>query len=364
MSDRLHVATRKGLFFLERGSSGWNIHRTAFLGDPVSMTLSDPRDGTLYAALNLGHFGSKLHRSADGGETWEEIGVPVYPKAEGAEESASGKAPALKQIWALAAGGNDRPGVIWAGTIPGGLFVSEDRGKSWELVRSLWDRPEREAWMGGGYDHAGIHSVCVDPRDSQRLMVGVSVGGVWTSGDGGDTWGLSAKGMRAAYMPPDQAHSENMQDPHIIVQCAGAPDTFWCQHHNGVFRSTDGGKTWTELEVPPSSFGFSVAVHPQDPDTAWFVPAVKDECRIPVDAQVVVARTRDGGTSFEVLREGLPQVHAYDLVYRHALDVDGTGDRLAMGSTTGSVWITEDQGDSWHAVSHHLPPVYSVRFPK
>jgi len=216
--------------------------------------------------------------------------------------------------------------------------------------------------MGGGDDQAGIHSVCVDPRNSRRILVGVSVGGVWVTEDGGASWNLSAKGMRAAYMPPERAFDENMQDPHLIVQCPGAPDVYWCQHHNGVFRSADGGKSWEELEVPPSSFGFAVAVHPNLPDTAWLVPAVKDECRIPVDGKVVVARTRDGGKSFEVVREGLPQVHAYDLVFRHALDVDGTGDRLAMGSTTGSVWISEDQGDSWQAVSHHLPPVYSVRF--
>jgi hypothetical protein len=132
-----------------------------------------------------------------------------------------------------------------------------------------------------------------------------------------------------------------------------------------VFRSTDGGAAWTEVTtVKPSVFGFGVAVHPRDPDTAWFVPAVKDECRIPVDGKMVAARTRDGGKTFTVLREGLPQDHAYDLVYRHALDVDDTGDRLAMGSTTGALWISENQGDSWQAVSVHLPPVYSVRFEK
>jgi hypothetical protein len=362
MSDRLHLATRKGLFLLERGHSGWTIASTSFLGDPVTLSLSDGRDNTLYAALNLGHFGAKLQRSSDGGSTWEEVAVPVYPKAEGPAKEEEKKAPSLKQIWALAAGGKDEPGCLWAGTIPGGLFSSKNRGESWELVRPLWDRPEREAWMGGGYDEAGIHSVCVDPRDSRRILVGVSVGGVWVTEDGGKSWALSAKGMRAAYIPPERALDENMQDPHLVVQCAGAPDVYWCQHHNGVFRSVDGARTWEELEVPPSSFGFAVAVHPKEPETAWLVPAVKDECRIPVDGKVVVARTRDGGKSFQVMREGLPQVHAYDLVFRHALDVDDTGERLAMGSTTGSVWVSEDQGDSWQTVSHHLPPVYSVRF--
>ena len=116
------------------------------------------------------------------------------------------------------------------------------------------------------------------------------------------------------------------------------------------------------LVVWAVDFGFAVAAHPEDASTAWFVPAVKDECRVPVDGRVVVARTNDGGRSFDVLREGLPQEHAYDLVYRHALDVDERGRRLAMGSTTGGLWISENAGDSWDLFSAHLPPIYQVRF--
>jgi hypothetical protein len=168
--------------------------------------------------------------------------------------------------------------------------------------------------------------------------------------------------MFAAFMPPERREDPNIQDPHRVVRCPGAPDHLWAQHHNGVFRSTDGAASWQEVKVPPSSFGFATAVHPGDPNTAWFVPAIADQKRIPVDGKVVVARTRDGGASFDLLREGLPQDHAYDLTFRHALDIDRTGDRLAFGSTTGSLWVTDDQGDRWSPVSHHLPPVYVVRF--
>jgi hypothetical protein len=116
------------------------------------------------------------------------------------------------------------------------------------------------------------------------------------------------------------------------------------------------------MTAKPSSFGFAVAVHPQDPGTAWFVPGISDERRIPPSGELVVTRTRDGGQSFAVLRNGLPQQHAYDIVFRHGLDLDETGDRLAFGSTTGGMWVSEDQGDSWQCVSHNLPPVYCVRF--
>ena len=353
MSDRLHVATRKGLFIFEPSGGGWRPVSTYFLGEPVTMILPDARDGVLYAALNLGHFGVKLHRSPDGGTTWETCAVPAYPKSD------DEKSPALKQIWCLEAGGKSEPGVIWAGTIPGGLFRSGNKGTSWEMVASLWERPEREQWMGGGYDHPGIHSLVVD---GNRLGAGVSVGGYWRSEDGGASWTLGGKGMYAEYMPPERRDDPAIQDPHRLVASPSSPDVLWCQHHNGAFRSTDGGKTFAEVHPLPSKFGFAVAVHPKDPDTAWYVPAVKDECRVPVDGKIVVSRTRDGGKRFEVLSKGLPQEHAYDLVYRHALDVDSTGTRLAMGSTTGSLWATEDAGDSWRTVNAHLPPVYCVRF--
>jgi hypothetical protein len=169
--------------------------------------------------------------------------------------------------------------------------------------------------------------------------------------------------MWAAYMPPDRRDDPLIQDPHRVVRCDGAPDCLWAQHHNGIFRTTDDAASWREVtDVPPSSFGFAVAVHPDDPETAWFVPAVKDETRVPVDGRLVVTRTRDGGRSFDVLSRGLPQQHAYDIVYRHALDVDRRGESLAFGSTTGSLYLSDDQGDTWRAVSEHLPPVYCVRF--
>src|SRR5918999_4667407 len=86
MADRLHVATRKGLFTVDRSGAGWRVTRSAFLGDPVSIVV-DAGGGRLYAALGLGHFGVKLHRSADGGETWEECAAPAYPpKPEGLED--------------------------------------------------------------------------------------------------------------------------------------------------------------------------------------------------------------------------------------------------------------------------------------
>jgi hypothetical protein len=353
-TDRGWVATRKGLFELRRDSGGWQVHRSSFLGEPVTMLLPPDAQGRMLAALNLGHFGVKLHASHDAGATWHEVATPTFPEQPA---DATGAPWKLVLVWCLERVGDE----VWAGTIPGGLFRSRDFGASWQLVSTLWHRKERLDWMGGGYEHPGIHSICPHPGDASQVLLGVSTGGVWVTPDSGIDWRVSATGMVADFMPPELAHEPNAQDVHRVQRCAAQPQVLWCQHHGGIWRSTDNAASWHEVKAPLSSFGFAVAVHPTEPDTAWFVPAVKDEKRVPVDGALVVNRTRNGGRSFETLRTGLPQQHAYDLVYRHGLDVGADGRTLLMGSTTGNLWASGDAGDSWQAVSAHLPPVAAVR---
>ena len=129
-----------------------------------------------------------------------------------------------------------------------------------------------------------------------------------------------------------------------------------------IYRSTDAGAHWARLSPPTDDFGFAVAAHPRQAQIAWFVPAIKDEIRMPRDGALCVTRTDDGGQSWEVMRHGLPQRDGYDLIYRHGLEVDEAGERLAMGSTTGALWTSENGGRSWALVNAHLPPIYAVRF--
>jgi photosystem II stability/assembly factor-like uncharacterized protein len=355
MSERILVSTRKGLVTLARGTDGWAVASLAFDGAPVTAALADPRDGTLYAALKHGHFGPKLHRSTDGGRTWPEVATPAFPPDTPGE-------PSLIQIFTIEPGGPDQPGRLWIGAVPAGIFRSDDRGDSWQLLRPLWDVPEREKWFGGGNEDTAMHTVLPDPRRPEHVFIAISCGGVWDTGDDGKSWTLRGDGLIATYMPPEQQGTREVQDPHRVARCAAAPDVLWMQHHNGIFRSTDAGARWVQLKPPDDDFGFAVAAHPKDPQTAWFVPAIKDEIRMPRDGGLAVSRTRDGGKTWESLREGLPQKNAYDLIYRHGLDVDASGTRLVMGSTTGAVWVSENGGEGWTLVNAHLPPIYAVRF--
>jgi hypothetical protein len=359
MANRLHVGTRKGLFELARSNGAWEITGVQFLGDPVSAVLEDV-EGSVWAALDLGHFGAKLWRRDRAG-TWREMAVPVFPPKP--EDSGDDPHPwSLGKIWVLEPGGVAER--LWAGTMPGGLFRSDDGGASWSLNEALWHMPERRQWAGvAGGEQPGINSVLIDPGNPSDIRIGVSTAGVWASTDAGGSWRLINRGMHADYMPPEQRDNPIVQDVHRLARCAAHPEIVWCQHHNGVFRSQDAGATWREVTaIRPSKFGFAVAAHPADPDTAWFIPAIKDERRVPVDGKVVVARTRDAGRSFDVLTRGLPQHHAYDLVWRHGLTVDESGERLAFGSTSGGLWISEDGGDSWTMPEARLPPVAALRF--
>jgi len=360
MADKIFVATHKGLFELARQNGAWDIAGMEFLGSPVSSVLAEA-DGGIYAALDLGHFGAKLWRRDPKSRTWRELAAPVFsPKPEDAGDDPHPWS--LGKIWTLEPGGV--AGRLWAGTMPGGLFRSEDGGESWSLNEALWRMPERRQWMGvAGGEQPGINSVLVDPKNPSDIRIGVSTAGMWASSDDGASWRIINRGMYNEYMPPDQRENPIAQDIHRLARCAAHPNVVWCQHHNGVFRSENAGANWREITaIRPSKFGFAVAAHPRDAKTAWFVPAIKDEKRIPVDGKLVVARTRDGGQSFEVLTRGLPQRHAYDLVWRHALDIDASGEKLAFGSTSGGLWISENGGDSWTILDARLPPVLAVRF--
>ena len=181
--DGQHIllGTAKGLIVYKRSSVGWEYHKELFLGVPVSIALSDPHTGHWWVCLDHRHWGPKLQYSKDLGETWLEVNAPKYP--EGSEITPGVKA-SLRYIWNIAFGVNT--GTMFIGTEPGGLFVSHDHGNSFKLVQSLWDHPSRpEHWFGGGRNYAGIHSIVIDPTDSNHYYVGVSCAGVFETKDDG-----------------------------------------------------------------------------------------------------------------------------------------------------------------------------------
>lgn len=386
MSDRILVATRKGTFLVEKTNGRWKPRLSGHPGALVNFAACDPNTGTLWAALGHGHWGAKISRSTDGGKTWEDATQIKYPKgarylgtAMPTEDSPELGKPQLRdatvlKLWCLAFGA---PGHIYVGTIPGGLFESKDGGETFELNRPLWNHESRGGdlfsgegtgvthWSGtpasdSGEFAAGIHSILVDPRDSRRVLVGVSCAGVFETTDDGKTWAPRNKGMHADFLPDPKAPVG--QDPHFVDASPAHPDHLWMQNHCGIYRSTNGAKTWQRVsrKGETAHFGFAVAADEADPETAWVVPALSDTHRTAIEGALCVCRTTDGGTTWRTFRKGLPQKNAFDVTFRHALDnANGT---LAFGTTTGNLYLSEDRGQSWSCLGTNLPPIYSVRF--
>jgi photosystem II stability/assembly factor-like uncharacterized protein len=384
MSERILVGTRKGTFIVEKKGGRWSPRVSGHLGGCSNYVARDPHTGTLWAALGFGHWGAKLSRSTDDGKTWADATQvkfpegarywsPPMPEEDGSEGPVTMKNATVLKLWCLAFG----PGRIYVGTIPGGLFVSENGGDSFELNLPLWNHESRGGdlfkgegsgmthWFGtpaseGGDFAPGIHSIVVDAKNPKRVLVGVSTAGVIETIDGGASWRGRNKGLLNDYLPNGEA--EWGHDPHHVEMCSGQPEHVWQQNHCGVFYSCDGAATWKKVSNPTQGvhFGFPVAVDQKNGKTAWVVPGQSDQQRIAINGGLFVARTEDGGERWKELREGLPQENAYDVVYRHAFH--NSGDALAFGSTTGNLYVSENRGDSWRTVANNLPPIYSVRF--
>ena len=387
MSKRILIGTRKGTFIGELRGSGYALKLAGHGGVSVNYVAADPNSGKLWAALGFGHWGAKLSHSSDGGSTWQDASQIKYPEGarylappdpgqeeEGGPARFTTRDATLLKLWVIGFGG---PGQVYVGTIPGGLFASQDDGESFSLNRPLWNHESRGGdlfsgegngmthWFGtpaseGGEFAPGIHSVDIDPRDPKRIRVAISTAGVLESLDGGQTWLGRNSGMTNDYLPDPNA--EWGHDAHFIQCCPAQPEHVWQQNHCGVFYSADGAVSWKKVSQPDQGvhFGFPIAADDQDGRTAWVVPGVSDQQRMAIGGGLFVARTEDGGSTWQQLRSGLPQENAYDVVYRHALAV--SGDRVAFGSTTGNLYLSEDRGNNWTTVANNLPPIYSVRF--
>src|SRR2546421_7634187 len=184
------AGTSKGLFMLRDG----DIRGPMLAGDQVYSVARDQRRGRLLAGALSMHWGPQLRSSDDGGATWRDP-----DPSRGLRFPADAQA-SLRAIWQLELGVDGQPDLIYAGVEPAALFRSADGGDTFELLRGLWDHPHRPMWQPGGGGLC-LHSILVDPRDSDRLYIAVSAAGVYRSDDAGTTWQGRNAGVRAAGGP-------------------------------------------------------------------------------------------------------------------------------------------------------------------
>lgn len=352
------LGTRKGILKIKYDSKKINDLVEDFPGSAFSYAFQDHRNGNLWGCADHGHWGAKLYLQKKGTKEWVEKTAPKYPDGEVIKE---GKPAILRYLWVMAAGPKSKPNHLYIGTEPGGLFESTDGGESFNLVKGLWNHPSRLThWMGGGRDNPGIHSIIIDEKDPLKISVGISCAGFFRTLDGGKTWVPLNKGVTADFMP--DKNPEVGQDAHFIAASPSNTKVIWQQNHCGIFRSIDDGHLWTKIsqENGPAHFGFSITVDEKDEKTAYVIPLTADMNRVPVKNAMCVSKTVDGGKTWVEKRNGLPQKHCYDMVLRHAMDIQQNN--LIMGTTTGNLYASADAGENWLSLSSHLPPIYSIRF--
>ncbi len=357
MSAVIVAGTSKGLVEFQIEKTTCKISKVHFTGFPVSMVYVDERTNTWWVGLSHRHWGEKLHYSNDRGKTWQEVASPSFH----GYDYRPGKPATLKKLWVMQHAGVDRPNGLWLGTEPGGLFYSDDNGKIFHLNESLWNDPGRlddSKWFGTGKDFPFIHSIVIDPRNSNHVYLGISCAGVFETVDGGNSWSPKNNGLIASYLP--RATPEIGHDPHQMLMCHSNPDVIWQQNHCGIFRTTDGGQNWMNISgvIGWPSYGFALTIDPSNPDIAWVIPAESDEARVPVDLKLQVCKTIDGGKNWISTSIGLPKENAFDLVLRHAFVKHQH--LLAFGTTNGNLYYSSNDGDSWSIASQNLAPVNSI----
>lgn len=353
------VGTRKGLFlFHSHDRRRWQSRGPFLRGQEVRHAILDPRDGkTVYAGGTDEHFGPAIARSTDFGGRWTmgEEG-PRYSKESGLTAT---------RVWQLQAG---EDGDLWAGVEPAGLFRSRDGGESWASVDGLNYRPERKDWQPGGGGLI-LHTILPYPGEPNRMLVGISSSGVFGTHDGGATWREMNGGVRKYEGDGFFEDGKIGTCPHKIVRDARDPAILYMQNHVGVYRRRRGEPAWTIIEdgLPriekkvPASFGFPITAHPHDAGTAYVVPLQGDFNRVTPRGAMAVYRTRNGGKRWQRLSKGLPQKDAWFTILRDALRTDdGDPAGVYVGTTTGQLYHSRDEGDSWRLLADHLQGIQSV----
>mgnify|MGYP002713025045 CR=1 FL=1 len=361
---RVLVGTKKGAFILtsDHKRQEWQINGPLFGGWEIYHMKGSPIDPNLiYASQSSGWFGQVIHRSNDGGQTWETVGNEfVYDGVPGTHQWYDGSEHPWEftRVWHLEPSLTERD-TVYAGAEDAALFRSTDGGASWQELSGLREHGSGPSWQPGAGGMC-LHTIIVDPENPERIFIAISAAGAFRTDDGGKSWQPINQGLQSEYIPDPNAEVGHCV--HHIAMHPARPNVLFMQKHWDVMRSDDAGESWYEVSGNlPSDFGFVVDVHAHEPDTIYVVPIKSDSEHYPPDGKLRVYRSRTGGNEWEALTNGLPQENCYVNVLRDAMSVDRLDScGIYFGTTGGQVYASADGGDNWMAIVRDLPAVLSV----
>jgi photosystem II stability/assembly factor-like uncharacterized protein len=307
VSERLYAATGDSVARLDETDGSWSV-QLSLAGSGVQCLAVDPTDSdTVYVGLADGG----LRRSSDGGRTWVDCGLPA------------------PQVFSVAVSAAD--GAVYAGTEPSALYRSDDRGESWRELTGLLELPSRPTWSFPPRPWTShVRWIAPSPHDADVLLVGIELGGLMRSTDGGETW----QDQRPGSQPDVHSLAWHPQVEGRAYEAGGG----------GAASSEDGGDTWAPADDGRDRhYTWSVAVDPLDPEL-WYVSASTGPFAAHGmrggDPQAHIYRRRDGG--WDALAGGLPEPlpsMPYALVTAEG--------RLFSGLANGELWESRDRGDTW-----------------
>lgn len=339
-SSKLLVGTVDGVVELRRsGGSNWGVYAKALQGMHVHALLVEPTSGYVFAGIHKG----SVYVSKDGSQTWEK-------KADGITH---------KDIYCLATAVVNGKSRLFAGTEPAHLFQSDDLGETWTEIPSLRSVASVSQWTFPAPPHiAHVKNIAFHPLDSRKMYVCIEQGGLLKSDDGGSTWEeLRGFDTDLQFALPAGAFPD---DIHRVLISPIDPNYTYISSGIGVCYSPDGGQSWEHRTTPESRIGYPdpFLLHPQRPSLMFIAGARENPraWRTSHDADSTIARTRDGGKSWEFLDGALPG-HLRGNIEAMSMEMSESSYSLFAATTDGEILYSDDDGDHWVKIVEDLPAV-------